>query len=257
MKVLRLNSTGTDVKRWQQFLRGQGLLLNATGTFDNATVAATRKFQTNHALDVDGVVGNQTLSKAAALGFELVNYIAEPDSGYPSLPTFGSLTPAVAQSKFGPLAFVAAPTARNPEKISVTNDFDTNRLQRVTVPQLIGIPGAPAIGKVLIHQLAASSFVNLWAAWQAAGVLNQVLSYTGAYDPRFVRGSAAKQTLSNHAFGVAFDINVAWNPFGAEPAGRGQLGCLYDLVPIANQHRFFWGGHYKTRRDGMHFEYVG
>lgn len=97
----------------------------------------------------------------------------------------------------------------------------------------------------------------LWASWANAGLLEQVMNFDGTYDPRFVRSSAAKQTLSNHAFAVAFDINAKWNGFGAEPARRGMKGCLYDLVPIANQHNFFWGGHYKNRRDGMHFEYVG
>ena len=65
MKVLRLNSTGVDVKRWQQFLRGRDLLLDTTGTFDAATKDATRKFQKTHGLEVDGVVGNQTLTEAA------------------------------------------------------------------------------------------------------------------------------------------------------------------------------------------------
>lgn len=257
MKVLRLNSSGADVKRWQQFLRGRGLLLDTTGTFDAATEKTTRKFQSTHGLVVDGVVGNQTLTKAAELGFELVNYAAEPDSGYPLQPGFGSLTPSVAQSKFGPLQFVAAPTANNPEKIRITNGFETTKIQRVAIPELVGVAGAPASGKVQIHVLAATSFQALWAAWNASGYLNQVLSFSGSYEPRFVRGGAAKQTLSNHAFGVAFDINAEWNPFGAEPASPGMTGCVYDLVPIANQHGFFWGGHYKTRRDGMHFEYVG
>lgn len=73
MKVLRLNSTGSDVKRWQQFLRGREFFLDATGTFDAATDKATRQFQKLTGLKVDGVVGNQTLSQAGALGFELVN----------------------------------------------------------------------------------------------------------------------------------------------------------------------------------------
>lgn len=96
MKVLRLNSTGSDVKRWQQFLRGREIFLDATGTFDAATEKATRQFQRLSTLKVDGVVGNQTLSQAGVLGFELVNYAAEPDSGYPPRPSFGSLTPAAA-----------------------------------------------------------------------------------------------------------------------------------------------------------------
>lgn len=257
MKVLRLNSSGTDVKRWQQFLRGQGLLVDSTGTFDSATDKATRKFQQTHGLTVDGVVGNQTLTKAAELGFEIVNYVAEFDSGYPPLPTFGSLTPSVAQSKFGSLQFVPTPTARNPEKITITNDFEASKLVRIVIPQLIGVRGASANGKVTVHTSAAAPLAALWTAWQTAGYLPQVLSYSGMFDPRFVRGRAAEQTLSNHAFGVAFDINPKWNAIGTEPASRGKMGCLYDLVPIANQHKFFWGGHYRTRRDGMHFEFVG
>lgn len=169
----------------------------------------------------------------------------------------GSLTPSAAQSRFSPLEFLAAPTPRNREKITISNGFAAAQLRRVTIPQLIGIDGSPASGTVQIHRLAAVAFTALWVTWEVAGYLNQVLSFDGTFEPRFVRGSAAKQTLSNHAFGVAFDINVEWNAFGAEPASRGMKGCLYDLVPIANQHGFFWGGHYKTRRDGMHFEFVG
>ncbi len=257
MKVLRLNSRGTDVNRWQQFLRGQGLLVDSTGLFDSATDKATRKFQQTHGLTVDGVVGNQTLTKAAELGFELVNYVAEFDSGYPPASAFGSLTPAVAQSRFGPLQFVPAPTASNPEKIQITNGFEASELVRIVIPQLIGVPGAPASGRLTMHRLAATQMATLWTAWQAAGYLPLVLSFEGMFNPRFVRSKAPQQTLSNHAFGVAFDINAKWNALGTEPASRGKPGCLYDLVPIANQHGFFWGGHYKTRRDGMHFEFVG
>lgn len=31
-------------------------------------------------------------------------------------------------------------------------------------------------------------------------------------------------------------------------------GCVFELVPLAHQFGFYWGGHFKTRRDGMHFE---
>ena len=56
--------------------------------------------------------------------------------------------------------------------------------------------------------------------------------------------------LSNHAFGTAFDINVQWNPLEALP---GRTGCVFELVPMAHRHGFYWGGHF-SRRDGMHFE---
>lgn len=38
------------------------------------------------------------------------------------------------------------------------------------------------------------------------------------------------------------------------PALEDAQGSLRELVPIANEHGFFWGGHFKRRPDGMHFE---
>lgn len=43
-------------------------------------------------------------------------------------------------------------------------------------------------------------------------------------------------------------------PLGAQPALSGQKGSVRDLVGIANEHGFYWGGHFRTRLDGMHFE---
>ena len=38
-----------------------------------------------------------------------------------------------------------------------------------------------------------------------------------------------------------------------QPALLGEKGCVRELVPIAHDHGFYWGGHF-TRQDGMHFE---
>jgi hypothetical protein len=69
---------------------------------------------------------------------------------------------------------------------------------------------------------------------------------------RFIRCSTS--SLSNHAFGTAFDINADQNPLGHQPALPGEPGCVFELVPIAHKFGFYWGGHFKDRRDGMHFE---
>jgi hypothetical protein len=102
----------------------------------------------------------------------------------------------------------------------------------------------------------------LWQAWERAGLLDRILSFQGGFVPRFVRNTAGRnpRPLSNHAWGTAFDINAPQNRLGVEPALLGQTGCVRELVEIANQHGFFWGGHYRNRRDGsigkdgMHFE---
>jgi hypothetical protein len=72
--------------------------------------------------------------------------------------------------------------------------------------------------------------------------------------PRFIRGSHS--VLSNHAYGTAFDINAPWNALGVRPALVGKPGSVRELVPLAAEHGFAWGGHFRTRPDGMHFELV-
>ncbi|WP_203423108.1 M15 family metallopeptidase [Sinorhizobium sp. BG8] len=102
------------------------------------------------------------------------------------------------------------------------------------------------------HRAAERQLTALWLEWESSGLLDRILTYDGAYVPRFQRKSKTK--LSNHAFGTAFDINAAFNPLGAEPALMGQKGCIRELVSIANKHGFYWGGHFLVREDGMHFE---
>ena len=256
-RVLKPGLNGPDVSRWQTFLRGQGFALDATGVFDAATSVATEKFQRKHDLDVDGKVGNQSYGKALSLGFEMVDFTPESESDTPPLPDFAPLTSAAArQARFGPLAFRASPTAANPERLVITNDWESLNLVRVPVPQLAGMGGAPANGKIAFHRKAAAQLQSLFAAWQGAGLMKRALTFDGAWNPRFIRGKAAEQLLSNHAFGTAFDINYEWNKLGAEPARRGAQGSVFDLVPLANVHGFYWGGHFAKRRDGMHFEFA-
>ena len=251
IKVMMLGTTGPFVAQWQTFLRGQGQPIDSTGSFDAATEAATRAFQTRWKLDVDGKVGNQTLGKAGMLGFGIVES-ADLQLGFPALPDFEPLTStAQRQAMFGPLAFAAAPTPKDREAIRITNDWERRNMVVVPIPELVGIKGGT--GKVYFHAKAQKQLAGLWKAWAKKGLIKQILSYDGGFVPRFVRGAAAQQSLSNHAFGTAFDINYAWNKLGVEPATPSDPGCVYELVPIAHQFGFYWGGHF-SRKDGMHFE---
>jgi hypothetical protein len=160
---------------------------------------------------------------------------------------------AARQQLFGPLEFRPAPTPDNPEALEITNKWDKLNIEIVEVPQLAKVPGGSKSGRLAFHRKAAQQVQGLWKAWEDAGLLPLILSWDGAYNPRFVRGGADTQILSNHAFGTAFDLNARWNRLGAEPATSGQPGCVYPLVPIAHRFGFYWGGHF-SRRDGMHFE---
>ena len=68
--------------------------------------------------------------------------------------------------------------------------------------------------------------------------------YAGCYYPRFIAGST---TLSNHAFGLALDLNVPGNQ-------RGTVGEIdRDVVQIFKSWGFAWGGDW-CYTDPMHFE---
>ena len=73
-------SRGPDVRRWELFLQQQGLFTGAVdGIFDTALTAATRSFQEQQHLKVDGVVGTKTYAAAQALGFVLFRRMREAE----------------------------------------------------------------------------------------------------------------------------------------------------------------------------------
>lgn len=254
MRTLRTGMNGQDVQRWQLFLAGQGYDIGeADGDFGPKTKRATEYFQRDRNLTPDGVAGRETLIRAMAMGFGDFEdeHDEETSSLWPPKPAFGPLvSTADRQRVFGAFAYKATPTPGNPEGITITDNWAKDNMILVDVPQLKGVPGSS--GKVYFHKLAAQQLVDLFAAWEAEGLLPLVLSWAGSWVPRFIRGS--RTVLSNHAFGTAFDINVPQNMLGAQPALVGQKGSVRKLAPIAAEHGFYWGGWFDGRPDGMHFE---
>ena len=173
---------------------------------------------------------------------------------FPAKPDFTALTGNDARRKaFGDLQYIAAPVKGNPENISIQGSWARENLCIIEIPQLIGIAGAPHDGKIQFHRVASDAIRFFFVELEQLGLLDAIHHWDGSFCPRFVRGS--KTVLSNHTFGTAFDMNAQWNPLGGPAAPDGKLGCLFDIVPIANKHGFYWGGHYVKRPDPMHFEY--
>jgi len=256
LSALRIGMRGTLVLAWQNFLVGQRLDPGEPdGVFGDKTLAATAAFQDKVRIEADGVVGRQTLRKALARGFELIEEPAPDNSGsnFPARPSFSPLVSnAQRQAVFGSYAYVHAPTNANKERIRIVGSWEKDNIAAVPIPQLKKTAiGKKAPATMRFHKLAAGQLQALWQAWEKAGLLDRILTYEGAFVPRFIRGST--KTLSNHAFGSAFDINYSWNKLNTQPALLGQKGCVRELVPIAHEHGFYWGGHF-GRRDGMHFE---
>jgi hypothetical protein len=154
------------------------------------------------------------------------------------------------QQALGEIEFVRRPTDRDPEAIQITNNFARRNVVETVIPQLVTAGASPA-GRVWVHRLVRDQVRGVFAAWEAAGLLPLVLEWGGCYSPRLIRGST--RVLSVHAHGGAFDINMSRNGLGATPAAVGTRGSVRELVPLANEYGFYWGGLF-TRKDGMHFE---
>ena len=139
------------------------------------------------------------------------------------------------------------------EDIVIHGNWEKQNIVKIQIPQPKKVGGGfvPRDLHVRFHKLAAAQLQALWKEWEDAGLLHLVKTWAGSFVPRFVRGS--RSTLSNHAFGTAFDINAAWNGLGRVPAKAGTTGSVRELVAIAHKHGFYWGGHF-SRPDGMHFE---
>lgn len=252
MRVLRKGRKGEDVGDWQAFLRGLGFHgVLVTNLFDDATVNATKAFQKNNKLGVDGVVGPISYGKAFMLGFQAVEDDDKSETGpnWPSKPKFKPLSYSVRPSVLGVIKCV--PTGGG--AIKITNNWTANNLTKIEVPLLKGrgIKSFPKSGKIFFHTKGVDQFLGLIEAWDKEGLLDRILTWGGSWAPRYVRGS--KTYLSNHSWASAFDINVAWNGLKRQPALVGKKGSVRELVPLANKYGFYWGGHFK-RPDGMHFE---
>ncbi|MDF1604583.1 M15 family metallopeptidase [Nocardioides sp. YIM 152315] len=104
----------------------------------------------------------------------------------------------------------------------------------------------PILGAVTCNRLI---FPQLRAALQEVvdrGLADEIHpgEYAGCYYPRFIAGSTK---LSNHAFGLALDLNVPGNQ-------RGTVGEMDRGVVAAFEHwGFTWGGRWGYT-DPMHFE---
>lgn len=251
MKAIAKGDKGPEVEKWQFFLHGHGYPeIIADGDFGSNTQKASMDFQSKNGLTADGIIGNATYLKAMQYGFQLVedhpDNADEFSSAWPGSPGFNPLGLSDLQSIFGRMEYTINPD----HTIIITNHWAEENLVTVPIPQIKALPPY-FTGKITVHKKVAGQFQALFNEWEKAGLTGHLLTYDGAYQPRLIRGS--NTNLSNHAFGVAIDLNAEWNKLAVIPALKGQKGSVRELVPIAERLGFYWGGHF-SRNDGMHFE---
>lgn len=104
----------------------------------------------------------------------------------------------------------------------------------------------PILGSVTCNVAIFPQLEAALAEVQRSGLADKINpdEYAGCYYPRFIAGSTE---LSNHSFGLAFDLNVPGNQ-------RGTVGEIdRGVVAIFKRWGFAWGGDWNYT-DPMHFE---
>ena len=93
----------------------------------------------------------------------------------------------------------------------------------------------------LLQPLLHKAFQNIIER----GLVDQVKTWDGCFQIRKQRGSIFSMSL--HSWGLAIDLNAAWNGLGKKPT------MSPALVKCFTDAGFEWGGNWK-RPDGMHFQ---
>lgn len=111
------------------------------------------------------------------------------------------------------------------------------------------------IGAIQFHRKAAPALkAALDEIWEKCGKSQArvdaagVSVFSGAYNPRKIRGSATR--WSNHAYGAAIDFDAEHNGFNT---GHGRMPDF--VVAAFKRQGALWGGDYRGRTDPMHFEF--
>ena len=101
------------------------------------------------------------------------------------------------------------------------------------------IPKKVYCNKAMVEPLT-QAFRNI----NTRGLAQQVKTWDGCFNIRNKRGAVS---MSLHSWGVAIDINAAWNGFGKAPT------MSPELVKCFTDAGFDWGGTW-SKPDGMHFQ---
>lgn len=121
----------------------------------------------------------------------------------------------------------------------------TNELKYMTVwdvPTHLEIGAIPK--KLYCNKLIIDPLIQAFSNLIDRELVNELKTWDGCFNVRRKRGL---KSLSLHSWGIAIDVNAAWNGLGKEPTlSKEFVQCFIDAG-------FDWGGTW-TRKDGMHFQ---
>jgi len=105
----------------------------------------------------------------------------------------------------------------------------------------------PLLGDVTCNAALFPQIRGVVRALIDRGLDDTISSFSGCFSPRRVN-RIPTASISHHTWGIALDLNVPANPFGAVPDQDPRLVRTFE------RWGFVWGGSF-VLPDGMHFEY--
>lgn len=140
--------------------------------------------------------------------------------------------------------------------VKILGTWEADNIVTVQIPLLNGVAtdGGTFSGKVRCHKLIKDALLGVFAEIESKPKLREkVLFWSGGFVPRHI-GRNPSRPLSPHSWGVSFDLNDEWNPWGEAGAAKGTKGSVIELVPLFEKWGFYWGGNF-SKRDPMHLQY--
>jgi hypothetical protein len=129
------------------------------------------------------------------------------------------------------------------DTIEFISGFNVNDITTLTVPQLKNIPGTHG-GRLEFHKRAHEQLLRVFEDIERLNLLNHIKTCAGSLNFRLRKptSGALSKLPSNHAFGIAIDLNADDGSLGASVA---------PVAPVFEALGFTWGASFN---DPMHFE---
>lgn len=239
-------TSGADIQLVQWFLIGEGYWeLSGSGHYTPAFKNAVARWQADYGLNSSppGVVDIPTYCRMIEHGLPVIHDVEQ------ELPVEPDLGKRLTNNE---------QRFRHWGRFKYDQAFGTGliQIQDPWVNENI-VPCTGTVGgfvrHLCLHKRVIKDFEGFMRDVKKQDLEHLILQMDEGFEPRLMRGHDT--TLSAHAFGIAFTINESFNRLGHTPAFIGQQGSVRELVEIAANHGWHWGG-WNRRREGGHFEHV-
>lgn len=110
--------------------------------------------------------------------------------------------------------------------------------------------------KIYANRLLIPHLKTVFTKLKETGLLHEIKSYGGCWNPRYIRGYEAQKIPSIHSWALATDFNVDQNPLGYTK----EQAIAKKLTPFSKEFDQVWRDNDFTcgidfkRKDGMHFQ---